>query len=297
MYPYTWAVVLLYIFLYSKRGPMAPARPGPADSASAWRDHCTPSGLLSPQRQGAQRRARNLNRSPSPPKPVPLDSPKSVRMSDRLLASEGMVDQLTAQVIDLRSKVLVSSGKLKHDEGALLLEQIEAILRKQRELQELTHQLSQENTILRSQVRDTVGNTLPEPLSPSRRSAAALPKGVSSMAAPAGPSHADVMEEFVRSGKRAHGCSRVRAREIICRPCAAKRMTPFAVPALSLPRQEAACRPCHAKPTFGNCITQWESRSYATHTSRALRVGVAMRVTLRVPVRSGRMQRAEPAVA
>jgi hypothetical protein len=234
----------MQVFKGTGVGPMAHARPGSANGASAWRDHYTPSGLLSPQRSGAQRRAGNLHRSPSPPKPVPLDS-KSVRISDRLLASEGMVDQLTAQVIDLRSKVLVSSGKLKQDEGALLLEQIEAILRKQRELQELTHQLSQENTILRSQVRETVGNALTEPTSSSRRSAAALPNGVSSMAAPAGPSHADIMEEFVRSGKRAHGCSRVRARNIVCRPCVAVHMTPLAVPALSLPRQEVACGPCH----------------------------------------------------
>jgi hypothetical protein len=212
---------------------MGNVRAESADGATAWRDHYTPSGLLSPQRPGAQRRAPGyLHRSPSDPKPVPLDS-KSIRISDRLMASEGMVDQLTAQVIDLRSKVLVSSGKLKQDEGALLLEQIEAILRKQRELQELTHQLSQENTILRSQVRETVGTALPEPPSPSRRSAAALPKGVSSMTAPAGPSHADIMEEFVRSGKRAHGCSRVRARDIVCRPCAAVHITPFAIPPLS----------------------------------------------------------------
>ena len=46
----------------------------------------------------------------------------------RLVASEGMVEQLTTQVIDLRSKVLVSAGKLKNDEGHLLLDQIEVQL-------------------------------------------------------------------------------------------------------------------------------------------------------------------------
>ena len=58
------------------------------------------------------------------------------KITDRLVASEDMVEKLTSQVIDLRSKVLVSlstsSGHLQQDEGTLLLEQIETILKDQR---------------------------------------------------------------------------------------------------------------------------------------------------------------------
>ncbi len=194
-------------------------------SGGARRDRFTPSGLMSsgvlsasqlsgpatpPSRRAGS--APGMRRGAQSPPRSGLDS-KFVRISDRLFASEGMVEQLTSQVIDLRSQVLVSAGKLKKDEAALLLGQIEAILRKQSELQELTHQLSTENAILRSQVREAVGNgsALLESPSPSRRSAAALPKGVSPVAAPAGHSHADIMEEFVRSGIRAPWMADVRA--------------------------------------------------------------------------------------
>jgi hypothetical protein len=188
-----------------------------ADSAGgARRDRFTPGGLMSagvlsasqlsgPPATPPSRRAglaAGIRRGAQSPPRSGLDS-KFVRISDRLFASEGMVEQLTSQVIDLRSQVLVSAGKLKKDEGALLLGQIDAVLRKQSELQELTHQLSHENAILRSQVREAVGNgsALLESPSPSRR--AMPPRGVSPVAAPAGHSHADIMDEFVRSGIRA----------------------------------------------------------------------------------------------
>jgi len=126
------------------------------------------------------------------------------KITDRLAASEGMVEKLTGQVIDLRSKVLValstSSGQLRPGEGALLLEQIEAILKDQSHLQELTNQLTRENTHLRGQVKAAILNKSP---SPHQRSAV-LPKSSPT----AGPSHDDIMEEFVRSVDECQGLSR-----------------------------------------------------------------------------------------
>lgn len=131
------------------------------------------------------------------------------KITDRLVASEGMVENLTSQVLDLRSKVLVSlstsSGHLRHEEGALLLGQIETILTDQSHLQELTNQLSLENDHLRAQVNAAMsGAEADTSLSPQRRAALASKRFPTT----AGPSHEDIMEEFVRSVDECQGLSR-----------------------------------------------------------------------------------------
>lgn len=49
--------------------------------------------------------------------------------------------RVLCQVMELRSQMLVSAGSLKRDEGALLLDHIESILRHQRQLQDSTQQV------------------------------------------------------------------------------------------------------------------------------------------------------------
>ena len=131
------------------------------------------------------------------------------KIMDRLVASEGIVENLTSQVLDLRSKVLVSlstsSGHLRHEEGALLLGQIETILKDQSHLQDLTNQLSLENNHLRAQVNAAMSGTEADTSpSPHRRAALAAKRSPTT----AGPSHEDIMEEFVRSVDECQGLSR-----------------------------------------------------------------------------------------
>ena len=88
------------------------------------------------------------------------------KLAERLVASESLAEKLTSQVpanqcllqqitaqmhmltyrvlyqvMELRSQMLVSAGSLKRDEGALLLDHIESILRHQRQLQDSTQQV------------------------------------------------------------------------------------------------------------------------------------------------------------